>query len=167
MSTDDAASTSQNPDLTASTATFPSDSEKYSSSNNDLTLSPEPRSEERTHPLILYSPPTLWSFLRGAAINMILPFVNGLMLGFGELFAHEAAFRLGWSNTRVREPQSSDFEVHKGTLDQTQHDGSVPADHAVRRFFPSTDGTPIQLGLESKLEATLQAGDGSVSSLAN
>jgi hypothetical protein len=24
------------------------------------------------------------------------------MLGFGELFAHEAAFRLGWGGTRVR-----------------------------------------------------------------
>ena len=52
--------------------------------------------------MILYSPPTMWSILRGAAINLILPFVNGLMLGFGELFAHEAAFRLGWSNTKVR-----------------------------------------------------------------
>lgn len=52
--------------------------------------------------MILYSPPTFWSILRGAAINLLLPFVNGLMLGFGELFAHEAAFRLGWSNTKVR-----------------------------------------------------------------
>jgi hypothetical protein len=51
--------------------------------------------------MILYSPPTFWSILRGAAINLLLPFVNGLMLGFGELFAHEAAFRLGWSKTKV------------------------------------------------------------------
>ena len=51
--------------------------------------------------MILYSPPTIWSLLRGAAINLLLPFVNGLMLGFGELFAHEAAFRLGWSGTKV------------------------------------------------------------------
>jgi hypothetical protein len=51
--------------------------------------------------MILYSPPTIWSIFRGAAINLILPFVNGLMLGFGELFAHEAAFRLGWSKTKV------------------------------------------------------------------
>ena len=54
--------------------------------------------------MILYSPPTIWSLLRGAAINILLPFVNGLMLGFGELFAHEAAFRLGWSGTKVRTP---------------------------------------------------------------
>lgn len=52
--------------------------------------------------MILYKPPTIWGILRGAAINLLLPFVNGLMLGFGELFAHEAAFRLGWSNTKVR-----------------------------------------------------------------
>lgn len=51
--------------------------------------------------MILYSPPTIWGLLRGAAINLLLPFVNGLMLGFGELFAHEAAFRLGWSGTKV------------------------------------------------------------------
>ncbi|EPQ63116.1 Bgt-2688 [Blumeria graminis f. sp. tritici] len=45
--------------------------------------------------------PTIWYLLRGAAINLLLPFVNGLMLGFGELFAHEAAFRLGWGGTKV------------------------------------------------------------------
>ncbi|KAF8446779.1 outer membrane protein TOM13-domain-containing protein [Terfezia claveryi] len=52
-------------------------------------------------PLILYRPPTAMSILRTAAINLVLPFINGLMLGFGELFAHEMAFRLGWSSTRV------------------------------------------------------------------
>jgi len=51
--------------------------------------------------MILYQPPTLWGLFRGAAINLFLPFVNGLMLGFGELFAHELAFRLGWSATKV------------------------------------------------------------------
>ena len=31
------------------------------------------------------------------AINMLLPFVNGIMLGFGEIFAKEFVFRwLGW-----------------------------------------------------------------------
>jgi hypothetical protein len=52
--------------------------------------------------MILYSPPTLWGLIRGAAINLLLPFVNGLMLGFGELVANEAAYRLGWSGTKVR-----------------------------------------------------------------
>lgn len=52
-------------------------------------------------PLVLYRPPTVVSLLRTAAINLVLPFINGLMLGFGELFAHEIAFRLGWGGTRV------------------------------------------------------------------
>ena len=86
------------PDLTASSATIPSDSENYSSSQNELSPSPPSSSSS---PMILYSPPTIWGLLRGAAINILLPFVNGLMLGFGELFAHEAAFRLGWSGTKV------------------------------------------------------------------
>ena len=51
--------------------------------------------------MILYQPPSLWGLVRGAAINLLLPFINGLMLGFGELFAHEAAFRLGWGGTKV------------------------------------------------------------------
>ncbi|KAL8751818.1 MAG: hypothetical protein Q9199_006169 [Rusavskia elegans] len=86
------------PDLTESSLTVPSDSENYSSSNNELSPSPPSSSSS---PLILYSPPTFWGLLRGAAINLLLPFVNGLMLGFGELLAHEAAFRFGWSGTKV------------------------------------------------------------------
>ena len=84
-------------DLTESSLTIPSDSENYDA-NNDLSPSPVSSSSS---PIILYSPPTIWSLLRGAAINVLLPFINGLMLGFGELFAHEAAFRLGWSGTKV------------------------------------------------------------------
>lgn len=52
-------------------------------------------------PLVLYKPPTALSLLRTAAINLVLPFINGLMLGFGELFAHELAFRWGWGTQRV------------------------------------------------------------------
>ena len=90
----------ENVDLTESGMTIPSDSEHYSASNND-DLSPSP-SSNNTPALVVYSPPTIWGLLRGAAINLLLPFVNGLMLGFGELFAHEAAFRLGWGGTKVR-----------------------------------------------------------------
>ena len=85
------------PDLSASGVTIHSDSENYG--NNELS-SPSPPSTDSS-PLILYKPPTVWSLLRGAAINLFLPFVNGLMLGFGELFAHEMAFHLGWSGTKV------------------------------------------------------------------
>lgn len=65
---------------------------------------PAPRSDDdnsSNSPLVLYRPPTVVSLLRTAAINLVLPFINGLMLGFGELFAHEIAFRLGWGGTRV------------------------------------------------------------------
>lgn len=84
--------------LSDSSMTIPSDSEQYS--NHD-DLSPSPPSSSEAPPMILYSPPTFWGLLRGAAINLFLPFINGLMLGFGELFAHEAAYRLGWSQTKV------------------------------------------------------------------
>lgn len=83
--------------LSDSSMTIPSDSENYSA-HHELSSSPDSSSSS---PLILYKPPSIWGLLRGAAINLVLPFVNGLMLGFGELFAHEAAFRLGWSGTKV------------------------------------------------------------------
>ncbi|UPX19797.1 uncharacterized protein EKO05_0010048 [Ascochyta rabiei] len=86
--------------LEASTTTFPSDSEDYDA-DADASASPSHSPPSSSSPLILYSPPTLWGLLRGAAINLLLPFVNGLMLGFGELVANEAAFRLGWSGTKV------------------------------------------------------------------
>lgn len=82
-------------DLTESGITIPSDSENYDANNEDSSAS-------SNSPMILYSPPTFWGIFRGAAINLLLPFINGLMLGFGELFAHEAAFRLGWASTKVR-----------------------------------------------------------------
>lgn len=37
--------------------------------------------------------------LVSSAINCLLPFVNGLMLGFGQIFAHELGFRWGWNPT--------------------------------------------------------------------
>ncbi|KAJ9640106.1 hypothetical protein H2201_007634 [Coniosporium apollinis] len=83
--------------LSESSITIPSDSENYDA-NHELSSSPPSSSSS---PLILYSPPTVWGLLRGAAINLLLPFINGLMLGFGELLAHEAAFRLGWSGTKI------------------------------------------------------------------
>ncbi|KAH8151049.1 uncharacterized protein LAJ45_04750 [Morchella importuna] len=64
--------------------------------------------EESESPVVVYRPPTVISLVRTAAINLILPFINGLMLGFGELFAHELAFRWGWGGTRV-------FPLHRAT----------------------------------------------------
>ena len=96
-------------DLSASGITIPSDSEPYSSLSPPTSSSSPPDSQNHTsagRPVIIYQPPTFWSLLRGAAINLLLPFVNGMMLGFGELLAHEAAFRLGWGGTNVRHPHA-------------------------------------------------------------
>lgn len=90
-------------DLSASGLTIPSDSEPYSSLSPPSSSPPQSSNNNGERPVIIYQPPTFWSLLRGAAINLLLPFVNGLMLGFGELFAHEFAFRLGWSQTNVSE----------------------------------------------------------------
>ncbi|KAL2176490.1 60Kd inner membrane protein-domain-containing protein [Thermothelomyces heterothallicus CBS 202.75] len=84
--------------MAESGVTIRSDSEQYSR-HEEQSVSP-PSSSSPSPAVILYQPPTIWSIIRGAAINLLLPFINGMMLGFGELFAHEAAFRLGWSNTR-------------------------------------------------------------------
>lgn len=89
---------SDNSHMAESGVTMQSDSEQYSAGEE---LSTSPPSSSSPPQLVLYQKPTIWSLIRGAAINLLLPFINGMMLGFGELFAHEAAFRLGWSNTRV------------------------------------------------------------------
>ncbi|KAF1812374.1 TOM13-domain-containing protein [Eremomyces bilateralis CBS 781.70] len=100
--------------LADSAVTIPSDSEIYDANHpNDPSFDPSPHSESPSHrnddtPMILYHPPTMWGLIRGATINLFLPFVNGLMLGFGELFAHEIAFRLGWSRTKVFPSRRSD-----------------------------------------------------------
>ena len=51
---------------------------------------------------IFQNTPTLMHILRSTAINLLLPFINGVMLGFGEIFAHEIAFKWGWRAARVR-----------------------------------------------------------------
>nr|POE87509.1 mitochondrial import protein 1 [Quercus suber] len=111
--------------LSESQTTFPSDSETYDVSPSNPDSSDEQPSSASS-PMILYSPPTVWSILRGAAINLLLPFVNGLMLGFGELFAHEAAFRLGWSGTKV-------FPGHRGAGGHRVGPGVVMREDPVER----------------------------------
>ncbi|BAO42169.1 mitochondrial import protein 1 [Kluyveromyces marxianus] len=38
------------------------------------------------------------SFAGSCSINLVLPFINGLMLGFGELVAHEISWNWNWFN---------------------------------------------------------------------
>jgi len=68
---------------------YPSDVPSSETSNSSNSL------------VTLYKPPTFLSLLRTAAINLMLPFINGVMLGFGEIFAHELAFRWGWRGAKV------------------------------------------------------------------
>ena len=60
-----------------------------------------PSSSSSNSVVTFYKPPTILSLLRTTAINLILPFINGVMLGFGEIFAHELAFRWGWRGAKV------------------------------------------------------------------
>lgn len=41
------------------------------------------------------------NFIVKCGINLILPFVNGMMMGFGEILAHEICFRHNWTFARV------------------------------------------------------------------
>ncbi|TID14850.1 hypothetical protein CANINC_004521 [Pichia inconspicua] len=53
-----------------------------------------------------------WSFLVRCGINLVLPFINGMMMGFGEIFAHELCFRSGRQFVGVRvvsQAQRSNF----------------------------------------------------------
>jgi YidC/Oxa1 family membrane protein insertase len=94
-------------DLSASGLTIPSESEAFSSLSPPSTSPPQSSSNNnhnndgREGKVVLYRQPTFWSLVRGAAINLLLPFVNGMMLGLGELLAHEIAFRWGWGTTQV------------------------------------------------------------------
>lgn len=95
-------------DLSASGLTIPSDSEAFSSLSPPSSSPPQSSSNNNNNnnqsheqKVVIYSRPTFWTLLRGAAINLLLPFVNGMMLGLGELLAHEVAFRWGWNSTQV------------------------------------------------------------------
>lgn len=135
--------------LAESGITMHSDSEQYSGGDE---LSSPPSSNS---PVILYKPPTAWSLVRGAAINLLLPFINGMMLGFGELFAHEAAFRLGWGGTKVGLSNSSRSSyvamIATETLD-IYIDARLRLMLIYYRFSPFQDGQHTPLAPESKSE---------------
>lgn len=47
----------------------------------------------------------LWAIVYKGAINVVLPFINGMMLGFGEILAHEIGFKFGFAGARVVPPR--------------------------------------------------------------
>ncbi|PRT52782.1 Mitochondrial import protein 1 [Wickerhamiella sorbophila] len=46
------------------------------------------------------------SITRRILINLAIPFINGIMLGFGEIFAHEIGVAYGWRQSRTYDPTS-------------------------------------------------------------
>ncbi|KAI9004861.1 outer membrane protein TOM13-domain-containing protein [Phycomyces nitens] len=53
-----------------------------------------------------YRNPTFVWLLKSTAINFILPFFNGVMLGLGEILANELVFKFGWFGASRLSPVS-------------------------------------------------------------
>ncbi|KAH3672099.1 hypothetical protein WICPIJ_010143 [Wickerhamomyces pijperi] len=53
--------------------------------------------------------------LASLSINLFLPFLNGLMLGFGELVAHEVGLKWGWFGANVYRPAARQQETQRKT----------------------------------------------------
>lgn len=54
---------------------------------------------------IVVTPGVAWvPILKRISINIFIPFINGIMLGFGEIIAHEVGLVLGWRTANVVDP---------------------------------------------------------------
>ncbi|CAI4051067.1 hypothetical protein SKDZ_15G1280 [Saccharomyces kudriavzevii ZP591] len=69
-----------------------SDDESQEKGSMELQSTPDSDESSRVQSLV--------SFVGSCSINLFLPFLNGMMLGFGELFAHELCWRFNWFNHR-------------------------------------------------------------------
>ncbi|ORY99898.1 outer membrane protein TOM13-domain-containing protein [Syncephalastrum racemosum] len=54
-----------------------------------------------------YRNPTFLWIIRSTAVNFVLPFFNGVMLGFGEILANELVFKYGWFGYSRVEPATA------------------------------------------------------------
>lgn len=74
-------------------------------------------------------------FAGSCSVNLILPFFNGLMLGFGELIAHEISWKFNWfrrSNLGYRiYPESRKLTARQ----QTELDSQKGAPKKARAFL--------------------------------
>lgn len=52
-----------------------------------------------------YTRINMWEVVYKSAINLVLPFINGFMLGWGEILAHEVGFRYQWFGAKVNPPR--------------------------------------------------------------
>ncbi|KAK9377779.1 outer membrane protein TOM13-domain-containing protein [Lipomyces chichibuensis] len=78
----------------------PAELQGASLSSSSSTSSSTSTSEAASQPI---PPGSLWkrastylSILRFSAINLLFPFINGMMLGFGEILANEIGIRWGF-----------------------------------------------------------------------
>ncbi|ODV96916.1 hypothetical protein PACTADRAFT_48706 [Pachysolen tannophilus NRRL Y-2460] len=72
--------------------------DENTSSNNNNNNSASSSDETELYDL---TPSSVFKFITSCSINLILPFINGMMLGFGEILAHEIGFKYGWLGARV------------------------------------------------------------------
>ncbi|KAI8647604.1 outer membrane protein TOM13-domain-containing protein [Parasitella parasitica] len=85
-----------------------------------------------------YRNPTLLWILKAAAINFVMPFFNGVMLGFGEILANEAIFKYGWFGYARPQlginaiPASSTKDYRKSIEAQIKHEQSKEKDKLLR-----------------------------------
>ncbi|KAK9481256.1 outer membrane protein TOM13-domain-containing protein [Lipomyces japonicus] len=84
----------------------------------------ESGSDTSSSDLIEYKPSWL-SVLRFSAVNLFFPFINGMMLGFGEIFANELGIRWGWIgayNHPIRQRIDRDLIIQRQRLKQKKEE---------------------------------------------
>lgn len=64
---------------------------------------PEDADTEEAKKTLTYGLPWL-PVIKRLSVNLFIPFINGIMLGFGEIFAHELGLIWGWRSAKVYDP---------------------------------------------------------------
>ncbi|KAF9963477.1 hypothetical protein BGZ70_007396 [Mortierella alpina] len=86
-----------------STATAGTSRPNTLSTSHSTELSTHVVDLNQTMPWKLFYPfisrETILALCKATAINFLLPFVNGVFLGFGEICAHELTYRWGWTHS--------------------------------------------------------------------
>ncbi|OZJ01714.1 hypothetical protein BZG36_05311 [Bifiguratus adelaidae] len=82
---------------------------------DELAVSPVSHFDRQVSKTPWYRHPTLIAVLKSVAINFLLPFVNGIMLGFGEICANELVFRYGWFGTSVYQGSTANLGLRTAT----------------------------------------------------
>ncbi|ODQ82771.1 hypothetical protein BABINDRAFT_5689 [Babjeviella inositovora NRRL Y-12698] len=84
---------------------FGSDSEEAPFDNQSISYLSDTNENFVTVPssgtLVKLEEFSVLAFLVRCGINLVLPFINGIMVGCGEILAHEIGFRYGWRGARV------------------------------------------------------------------